>query len=100
MEGVDDMSIDHTTDELELRERALRRLKKRADFRGHLMVYALINTFLIVIWAITGHHFFWPVFPMVGWGIGVAMNAWDVYRNDEPDEGQIRREMDRLQRRA
>ena len=20
----------------------------------------------------------WPVFPMVGWGIGVVMNAWDV----------------------
>ena len=42
--------------------------------------------------------FFWPVFPIVGWGIGVVMNAWDVYRNDEFDETQIRREMDRLQR--
>ena len=42
--------------------------------------------------------FFWPVFPIVGWGIGVVMNAWDVYRNDEFDETQIRQEMDRLQR--
>ncbi len=45
------------------------------------------------------HGFFWPVFPIVGWGIGVVMNAWDVYRNDEFDEQQIRREMKRLQGR-
>jgi hypothetical protein len=37
-----------------------------------------------------------PVFPIVGWGIGVVVNAWDVYRNDEFDEQAIRREMDRL----
>jgi hypothetical protein len=39
------------------------------------------------------------VFPIVGWGIGVVMNAWDVYRNDEFGEDQIRREMERLQGR-
>jgi hypothetical protein len=46
------------------------------------------------------HGFFWPVFPIVGWGIGVVMNAWDVYRNDEFDEEQIRREIERLQAHA
>jgi hypothetical protein len=44
--------------------------------------------------------FFWPVFPIVGWGIGVVLNAWDVYRNDEFDEEQIRREIERLQAHA
>jgi hypothetical protein len=29
----------------------------------------------------------------------LVMNAWDVYRDDEFDEEQIRREMDRLQER-
>jgi hypothetical protein len=29
----------------------------------------------------------------------VVMNAWDVYRNDEFGEEQIRREMERLQGR-
>lgn len=44
--------------------------------------------------------FFWSVFPIVGWGIGVVLNAWDVYRNDEFDEEQIRREIERLRAHA
>ena len=40
--------------------------------------------------------FFWPVFPIAGWGIGVIMNAWDVYGRQEITEEDIHREMDRL----
>ncbi|HEX9716312.1 MAG TPA: 2TM domain-containing protein, partial [Actinomycetota bacterium] len=74
------------------------RLKKKRDFRGHVLVYVLVNTFLVVIWWLTGAHFFWPIFPILGWGIGVVMNAWDVYRSEELGEEQIRREMERLRR--
>ena len=35
------------------RDRAVTQLKKRRDFRGHLLVYGLVNTFLVVIWAVT-----------------------------------------------
>jgi hypothetical protein len=92
------MAIDETTRDQELRERAIKRLKKRHDFQGHVLVYVLVNSFLVVIWALTGGHgFFWPVFPIVGWGIGVVMNAWDVFRDEEFDEQQIRREIERLQ---
>ena len=31
-----------------LRQRAIKRLKKRHDFHGHLLVYALINTFIVI----------------------------------------------------
>jgi hypothetical protein len=37
--------------------------------------------------------------PIAAWGIGVVMNAWDVYRGDEFSEAQIRREMERHQER-
>jgi hypothetical protein len=67
----------------------------------HLLVYFLVNAFLVVIWALTDvHGFFWPVFPIVGWGIGVVMNAWDVFRNEELGEEQIRREVERLRRQG
>ena len=95
------MTIDDTRDAL--RERAVKRLKKRRDFYGHILVYLLVNTFLVVIWAVTTPGgFFWPVFPLVGWGIGVVMNAWDVYvadEVDEVDEEKIQREMDYLAHR-
>ena len=82
----------------DLRGRAIRRLRKKRDFHAHLLIYALVNAFLVVIWALTGAHFFWPVIPAVGWGIGVVMNAWDVYRPEEPSEDRIRREMELLKR--
>jgi len=83
----------------ELRERAIKRLKKRRDFYGHLLVYTMVNSFLVVIWAMTSGGFFWPVFPIVGWGIGVVMNAWDVYFAETFDEDKIQREIEHLAQR-
>ena len=78
------------------RDKAVQQLKKRRDFRGHLLFYALVNVFLVVIWAITDPHgFFWPVFFIVGWGIFVVMNAWDVYWRREITEQDIQHEMER-----
>jgi hypothetical protein len=79
-----------------LRDRAVRRLKKRRDFFAHLLIYVLVNTFVVVIWAVTSSGFFWPIFPIVGWGIGVVMNAWDVWRGDEFSEEEIAREIQRM----
>ena len=80
-----------------LRDKAVRQLKKKRDFRGHLLVYILVNTFLVVIWLLTDPDgFFWPVFPIAAWGIGVIMNAWDVYGRHEITEEDIHREMEHL----
>jgi len=79
------------------RERAIKRLKKRRDFYTHLVVFTLVNGFLIAIWAVTGAGFFWPVFPMVAWGIGLIMNAWDAFRDEDFDEEHIQREIRRIQ---
>lgn len=82
-----------------LRERAIKRLKKRRDFVGHLLVYVMVNGIVVTIWAMTDlHGFFWPIFPILIWGIGVVMNGWDVYRGDTFSEDQIQREIEQLQR--
>ncbi|HSJ22426.1 MAG TPA: 2TM domain-containing protein [Nocardioidaceae bacterium] len=86
-----------TARDTELRERAIKRLKKRRDFRAHILVYTLVNAFLVVIWAVTTPGgFFWPIFPIVGWGIGVVMNAWDVYFADDFTEEDIEKEIEHL----
>ena len=92
------MAINESTRNEVLRDRAIKRLKKRRDFSAHVLVYVLVNAFFVAIWALTNPDgFVWPIFPLAGWGIGVVMNAWDVFRNDEFDEEQIRCEMERLQ---
>jgi len=78
-----------------LRSRALDRLKRKAEFRANLLAYVLVNSFLVVVWALTGADFFWPVFPLLGWGIGLAFHAREAYGRG-PTEDKIRREMDRI----
>lgn len=84
--------------EQDLRGQAVERLKKKRDFKAHVLIYLLINAFLVVIWAVSrdGDEFFWPIFVIVGWGVGVAANAWDVYGRKPITEDEIRRETDRL----
>jgi hypothetical protein len=94
------MSINDTTEDAALRELALGRLKKQAEFKLHAMIYLLVNGFLVVIWWMTGVPFFWPVFPIFGWGIGVAANWWDAYLRAVPTEKEIRAEMTRLRNRG
>ena len=98
------MTVDEVTrltdDQEILRERALKQLKKKRDFHAHLVVFVLVNSFIIAIWAVTSSGgFFWPVFPIGGWGIGLVMNAWDVYHGEDFTEEDIRREMARLRSR-
>lgn len=80
----------------ELRDLAFRRLKKRQDFRAHLFVYVVVNAFLWALWALTSQGFPWPIFVTLGWGIGVVMNAWDVYGRREITPADVDREVEKL----
>lgn len=93
------MDIDHgprPDNDDELRERAVRRLHERSDFHVHASIYLAVNLFLVAVWWFTGAGFFWPVFPIFAWGIGIVAHAWDVYGRSEPTEEQVQREMNRL----
>jgi 2TM domain len=79
----------------ELRERALVNLRKKREFLSHLFLYLIVNAILVGIWAMTGGGSFWPIWSILGWGIGVFFHGWDVYARP-PSEERIRREMDRL----
>ena len=47
----------------------------RQSFKLHLTVYALVNVLLIAVWAASGGGYFWPVWVILGWGIGVAIHG-------------------------
>jgi hypothetical protein len=83
-----------------LRLEAIAMLKKRRDFHRHVAVYLLVNAALVTTWAITNAGgFFWPVFPIAFWGIGVVMNGWDAYADDAVSERRIEQEIRRLEHR-
>ena len=56
-----------------------RTAKKRANFKWSLLSYVLVNAFLIGIWALGDGGFFWPVWCMLGWGIGLTFQYFGAY---------------------
>jgi len=89
----------YTPDEdAELRERALKHLKAKRDLKAHLLAYVTVNLLLVAIWFTTGSSFFWPIFILFGWGIGLAFNVYDVV-SPEPGPSDVRDEMERMRQR-
>ena len=41
----------------------------------------------VIIWALTGQGFFWPVYPLVGWAVGLSFQHFSaVLRGQITDE--------------
>ena len=58
--------------------------KKRASFKWSLLSYILVNSMLVAIWYFTSgeESYFWPMWPMLGWGIGIAMHFFEAYHGN------------------
>lgn len=91
--------------EEEMRAWAEKRVEEKIGFRNHLIVYLIVNTILFLIWLFTslfaanGWIFPWFLFPLGGWGIGIAFHAWNVYGaagSYRRREALIQKEMERI----
>ncbi len=68
--------------------------KKRANFQRSLVTYFVVNAFLWFIWWFKSgrhgdHDMPWPIWVMIGWGIGLIfqyMNAYGGSRKDLVDK--------------
>jgi len=82
----------------DLRKQAEARVRKRRDLGAHVVVYVVVNAMLIGIWAISGAGYFWPAWVLLGWGVGLVLNVWDVFFRRPITEADIDREMKRNQK--
>jgi hypothetical protein len=51
---------------------------KLRRFYTDVLIYGLVNLGLILIWAISGGGYFWPIWVIVGWGIGLGVHAFSL----------------------
>ena len=74
--------------------------QKRVSFKSHLTVYIIMNLFFWLLWLLTGQEYNegfnppWPVWPMVGWGIGVFFHYMGAYVY--PKNNSVEREYQKL----
>jgi len=74
---------------------AIERIREKRGFRVHATVYVAVNLLLIAVWALTSRGYFWPIWPLLGWGIGLGVNYWAVFLRRPISDDEIRREMER-----
>lgn len=48
-------------------------------FYKHLAAYVIVNLMLFFINLVTTPDYFWCVWPLIGWGVAVAVHAVRVY---------------------
>ena len=87
-------------DHVDLRQVAVRRLRRKRVFRFHLFVYLTINTLFWAGWVRGGLAdqwvFPWPIFPTVFWGLFVVGRRRDLYGTTSISEKHIEREIEQL----
>lgn len=82
----------------EVRKKARKIAKNKSDFYIHFVIYVAVNSFLIAQWwTITGGGgFAWFIYPLFGWGIGIAAHGIDAFRGEGYVERQTEKEYQRL----
>lgn len=77
--------------------------KRRVGFKRHLASYLIINSLLWFLWYMAQskeekQDFPWPVWPMLGWGIGLAFDFLGTYVYTKGDA--IQREYNKLKEKG
>jgi class 3 adenylate cyclase len=84
---------------------AIKRIRAKRGFERHAIIYVAVNLLLIAIWALTGPGYanhrhepesdFWPIWPILGWGVGLGVHYWAVFHQKPISDDEIRREMEK-----
>lgn len=53
--------------------------RHRAEFYNHLTSYCIVNGFLVFINVWTSRGYFWAIWPIMGWGIGLAFHFVNTF---------------------
>jgi hypothetical protein len=81
----------------EARKQAINRLKAKRDFRSFLGTAAIVIVVCVIIWAVSDSDYFWPIWVMLGLGIGLFFSGLRAYgpHKGPITEADIQREMDK-----
>ena len=71
---------------------------QRRGFLSHLGTYLVVNAFLVAINLFTDGNVDWAVYPILGWGLGVAIHAISVFTRKTEDFQQQFEEWKRSRR--
>jgi hypothetical protein len=85
----------HTEHRSDDYEAARKRVERKRKLRADVVAYIVINLGLIGIWALAGFGYFWPGWVLAGWGVALALDAWNALYQRPITNEDVEREMRR-----
>jgi hypothetical protein len=80
----------------EQRQYAIHRIRAKRQFWVHVAFFAAMAAYFVFLWARSSSTTFWPIWAMLGWGIGLVAHAQHVFGWERSiSEDRIQREIDR-----
>ena len=86
-------------DESKLRKLAEKRVRAKRELTSHIIAYICVNGFLVGVNLLTSRNYIWFIFPMLGWGIGLVIHAFNTLNFLLEKGDKVEREMEKLRRR-
>ncbi|MEM8523506.1 MAG: 2TM domain-containing protein [Bacteroidota bacterium] len=78
-------------------EIARKRVEDKKKFHKHLGTYIIFSLFFFFLNIFSGNGHMWFIYPVLGWGIGIASEYYKVYVTPDLDEKAIQKEMHKLE---
>jgi len=63
----------------QISQNIMNRAKRRLGFKIHFLVYASVISMNWLVWLLTWTGYAWPIWPTLGWGIGLAIHFLAVF---------------------
>ncbi|WP_275140745.1 2TM domain-containing protein [Elizabethkingia meningoseptica] len=73
------MQVNYDNNEELAYKKAAKRVSEIKDFYSNLISYCCVMPFIVVINLMTSRGFYWFVFPLFGWGMGVVIHGFTVF---------------------
>ncbi|MCU0432645.1 MAG: 2TM domain-containing protein [Bacteroidia bacterium] len=64
-------------------QQIIERARRKVGFKIHFTVFLLLTPVNWIIWFLTDTTYLWPVWPTLGWGIGIMFHWLGVFHGDK-----------------
>jgi len=72
---------------------------KKKSFQSNVLKYAIVNSFLVALNLFTSGRIGWAIYPLLFWGLAVALDAWVTYQTDSEEYEKQFQKWQRKQKR-
>ena len=70
-------------------------IQRWRDFGSQVLAYGIGSLVFIVIWAAEGRGFFWPMYPLLVWGLGLSVQHFNVVIRGQITDEEVRRKLNK-----